>query len=283
MKKRLFLARFRDHGTRALLYSLAGVAAITMTGCPSKSSGTGAATGPDPYANMTGNWQIQATPTSGSAPFAGLSGNFFEEATTTAAHATTASLLAQSAGCYATSGTVPLRGNVEQPDIALTSFNVDGQVLTITATKDEAALTLTGTYSIAGGCGNGYKGTLTGMRYSALTGTFVGALAADPTKTIQLSLAQTVLGTSGGTFLTSGSAVFGGIPCFTTGSSISGESYVSGANVILTFNTGNIATSQVTLIGTFDQAATTITLTSMQITGGSCAATYGGATLPLKA
>ena len=232
---------------------------------------------------MTGNWQLQATPTAGPTPFVALSGNFFEENTATAAHATTASLLAQSTGCYAASGTVPLRGNVEQPKVALTSFDVDGQVLTLAAQKDEAAETLTGTYSIVGGCADGATGTLTGMRYSALVGTFTGALTADATKTIQISLSQNSLGTSGGTFLTSGSLVVGGISCFMKGSLVSSQSYVSGANVSLVFNTTNVATSQVTLTGTFNQAANSISLTSMQITGSSCAATYGGATLSLKA
>ena len=267
--------------SQTVLLLLTWLAAIGTSGC-TKSSGSGAPAGPDPYTNMTGNWQLQATPTSGAAPFAGLSGNFFEEATTAAAHATTASLLAQSTGCFATVGTVPLRGNVERPNVALTSFNVDGQVLTLNAQKDEAAETLTGTYSIAGGCANGTKGTLTGQRFNALSGTFTGALAEDATKTLQLSLSQTVLGTSGGTFLISGSAIFGGVPCFTRGSIVAGQSYVSGASVVLVFNTSNMGASQVTLLGTFNQAANTVTLTSMQIVGSSCAASFGGGTLPLQ-
>ena len=57
------------------------------------------------------------------------------------------------------------------------------------------------------------------------------------------------------------------------------ESYVLGSNVVAIINTNDPTGAQAILTGTFDSAATTVTLTSVNITGGSCSGNYGGATL----
>lgn len=273
-------------GLLRIACSLVGALALfSVSGCSSGSgSGSGSGGGgstPDPYANITGNWQFVATPTSGTAPFTSFSGTIFETAVDAASHSTTATFLPVSTGCYANAGVIPMKGQVEQPAVKLTSFEVLGQYLSITAQKNEAGSAMTGTYSVSGGCADGDKGTITGTFYKALTGTYQGPLASAAAKNIQLSLTQQVLGTSGGTFLLSGSGTFGGFSCFTKGNvSGAGDSYVTGNSAIIILKTDETgAGSTMTVNGTFDPAAATLSVSTIQVTGGSCAGTYGSASL----
>ncbi|WP_150133257.1 hypothetical protein [Granulicella sibirica] len=232
--------------------------------------------------NMSGNWQLNATPTMGISPFSSLSGYVFEINVAAAAHQTTASFLVASTGCFSGAGAVQLLGNVEQPLVSLTSFEVNNQVLTVTAQKDEAGDTLSGTYSVKGGCADGDTGTLTGTRYNNLTGTYAGDTQNDATKGIGLSVTQAG-GTGSGIFLMTGSATFSGFSCFTKGSLVAGGvSYISGSSTTLVLNTNEGKSSQVTLIGTIDKSADTLSLSSIQVTGGACAGSYGPAALVTK-
>ena len=261
---------------------------LLLGGCthPSAGSGnSGAGTGsgsdvPDPYLNMSGNWEIQATATKGSAPFTTLSGYVNELAVNAVAHQTNVAFLVRSTGCLADTTTVPLSGNVQQPDIKLTSFEIEGQILTLAATKDEAATTLSGTYQVAGGCGDGESGTIMGLRYAPLTGTYKGTLANKTSQVLSLSLNQYADGTGTGTFLVTGSAAITGVPCFTSGTlGATGAGYVSGSTAVLTFTTSDPGGAQLALTGTFDTGATTLTINSTQVTSGSCAGSYGKAIL----
>lgn len=246
----------------------------------SSGSGGGGSSAPDPYANMTGNWQLQATPTSGTAPFTILSGYVSELAVNAPAHQTNAAFLVTSSGCFADTTTIPLSGNVQQPSVGLSSFNIEGQVLTLNLTKNEAATSLSGTYAVAGGCGDGETGTITGLKYAPLTGTYTGPLASDSTRTLTLNLSQYADGTGTGTFLVTGSASMKGFACFTSGSlGATGAGYVSGSTAVLTFNTNDPSGAQLALTGTFDTAAGTLTVNSIQVTAGSCSGSYGGASL----
>ena len=250
------------------------------SGSGSSGSGGGGSSAPDPYANMSGNWQLEATATSGSVPFNSLSGYVSELAVNATAHATQVAFLVTSNGCFADTKTVPLSGNVEEPNISLSSFSIEGQVLTLTATKNEAATSLSGTYSVAGGCGDGEAGTITGLRYAPLTGTYTGPLASDPAKTLTLNLSQYADGTGTGTFLVTGSASMTGFACFTSGTlGATGAGYVSGSMAVLTFNTNDPSGAQLALTGTFDTAASTLTVNSIQVTAGSCSGSYGNASL----
>ena len=265
--------------TSLTLLLSAGCAKSGSGGAGGSGSGSGSSA-PDPYANMSGNWQIEATPTKGSAPFTTLSGYVDELAVNATAHQTNAAFLVKSTGCFADTTTIPLSGNVEQPNVSLSSFSIEGQILTLTATKNEAATTLSGTYQVAGGCGGGETGTITGQKYASLTGTYKGSLASSPGRSLSLNLSQFVDGTGTGTFLVTGSATATGFSCFTSGSlGATGAGYVSGSSAVLTFTTNDATGAQLVLTGTFDTGATTLTLNSVQVTSGSCAGSYGNATL----
>ena len=266
--------------TVALTLSLAGLA-----GCGGNVSIPvgGGPTGPTPanYMFLTGNWEIQATPTVGPTPFTALAGFINEQAQDPGTYdVTTGAFQATPSACYDSAITIPLQGATENTALKMGSFSVNGQYITLSATKDTTATHLTGTYSIAGGCAKGATGTLSGTRYAQLVGTYAGSInGTTPAQTMALTLSQFVQGTGEGDFLISGNAVFTGSACFTKGTMAATAGSVLGSGVSLTFNTNDASGAQVVVNGTFDPGATTITATSVQVTGGSCATTYTGATL----
>ncbi len=259
---------------------LGGLAGCATTGHPGSGGG-----GSNPgYVYLTGNWQIETTNTTAPVPFTSLGGFINEQGDNPGVDdLTTAALLAKPGDCYLGAPTIPLQGATQGDHLGLHSFSVNGQFVTISATKDATATHLTGTYTVSGGCANGAAGTISGTKYAPLTGTYAGPInGSSPAKTLQLTLSQYTTGTGDGVFLIGGSAVFNGFTCFTQGTMPSTSGSVSGSSATLTFNTNDMSGAQVVLTGTFDPAAKTLTLSSVQVTGGSCSGPVGGATLTLQ-
>ncbi len=239
---------------------------------------------PDPnYVLLTGNWQFQATPTAGASPFASFSGFIYEEADDPGTNdvVTSAFQVVPSSGCYVAAVSLPLKGTAQGLKLSERSFSVNGQFLTLTASRtDKTANTLTGTYSVAGGCANGASGTVTGVKYTPLTGTYAGPVDnTSPAKTIALKLTQFTQGTGDGIFLISGSATLGGFACFTAGAMASTEGLVTGSTAVLNFTANDGQNTPIQLTGTFDPAASSLTLSSINVPSGSCSGSYGTATL----
>jgi hypothetical protein len=259
------------------------LAVIELTGCVGTNSTTNS-TKPGTFVSVTGNWELDATPSSGTPPFTVLSG-FFNELGTNPASGdyVSAALQVQSTTCYGASTSVPVQGLVAGNVLTLASFPVDGQEIAITATKNAAGTQMTGDYNIIGGCANGDEGTLVGTLYAPVNGTYSGTvqMASSP-ETIQLTLAQSTQGTGTGESLVSGSAVFQGFSCFTSGTLQNTNSYVIGSTASLTFTTNEMSGSQITMAGKIDPAADTVTLSSINVTGGSCSGSIGAATLTLN-
>jgi hypothetical protein len=253
---------------------MGGFSGCTTAGYPTN----GSTPPPAGYAFLTGNWVFQTTPSSGGTPFTGLAGFINEESQNPGVNdVATAALMAMPGGCYQGADTIPLQGTVQASTLGLRSFDVNGQYVTINATKDAKADQLTGTYSVSGGCANGDAGTITGTRYAVLTGSYAGSTGSG--QGLQVTLAQNVQGTGSGTFFVGGTGTFTGFSCFTTGTMAASNGSVIGNAVMLTFATNDAGGGQLVLTGTIDQAAATLTLTSVDVTGGSCAANLGGATL----
>jgi hypothetical protein len=242
----------------------------------------GSGTPPTTNPNLTGNWQIQITPTTGGSLFQSLSGFIYEEAGTagTQQFTTSAFQIQAPTTCYLASQTIPSKGYSTGAVLSLRSFSVNGQFMVVNANIDSIGDNLTGTYVIDGGCANTATGTFTGVRYAQLTGTYSGPIdGTNMTKTLQLSITQYVQGNGDGIFLATGSATFTGFPCFMTGTLPDTGGLISGSSARLTFNTPDPSGAQIVLVGTFDPTADTLTLTSINITSGSCEGSYGTATL----
>ncbi len=239
---------------------------------------------PDPnYVLLTGNWKFEATPTAGASPFSSFSGFIFEEADDPGTNdvITSAFQAVPTSGCYVAAISIPLKGTAQGLKVSERSFSVNGQFLSLTATRaDKTASTLSGTYSIAGGCAGGASGTVTGVKYSPLTGTYAGPIEnTSPAKTVSLKLTQFVQGTGDGIFLISGSATLGGFACFTAGTMTSSDGFVTGSTAVLNFTANDGQNTPIQLTGSFDPAASSLTLSSINVPSGSCSGSYGTATL----
>jgi hypothetical protein len=287
----------RDHETNPAIKSsprrftlgcaLAGLSVLglaELSGCSGNSGGkpSGGGTPPNPadYIYLTGNWQIETTPTTAPTPFTALAGFINEQGQNPGVDdIATAALQATPSSCYVNAVTIPMQGSVEGKDLHLLSFSVNGQFLNITATKDATATHLTGAYSISGGCADGAAGTITGTQYASMTGTYSGSISGNSAQTLQLKLSQFTQGTGDGVFLVTGSATVGGVSCLTQGTLASQDGSVIGSTVKLTMSTNDASGAQLVLSGSIDPTAATLTLSSVDITGGSCAGSLGAATL----
>lgn len=263
----------------ALAFGAAALIGCSQRGGSGSSSGSGSGSSDNTVVNVTGNWQIKFTSTNSPAPISSLAGYLSEQGQGTTQFLT-AALQAQTSGCFTDAATVPMYGGTSGSYVNLTSFSIDGQTLSINVQANPAGNQFSGNYSISGGCAGGAKGTATGTEYAPLTGTYAGSITgSSPVVTLSLSLSQNTAGTGLGTFPLSGTATFTGISCFSQGTLAAENGSVIGDTVNMEFTTNDTQGAKVQMTGTIDTAASTLTLSSIQVNGGSCSATQGSATL----
>lgn len=257
-----------------------------LVGCSTAGYNNGGPSGPPPTTNpnLTGNWQVAVTPTSGGPLFQSLSGFIFEQAGAIGSQqfTTSAFKIQGPTACYYGSATIPSQGYSTGGGGVLEqrSFSVNGQFMVVNATIDPSGATFNGSYVINGGCANSAAGTLIGTSYKSLTGTYSGPVdGTNSAKTISVAVTQYVQGNGDGIFLVTGSGNFTGFPCFSTGTLPDTQGAVSGSFANLAFNTTDPTKAQLVLDGTFNVAADTLTLSSINVTSGSCSGSYGTATL----
>jgi hypothetical protein len=238
---------------------------------------------------MTGNWQFTATATKGAAPFTALAGFINEEAGDPSIDDfVSAALLTDSNTCFQSPPYISLSGAALNHQLNLGSFLTESQTVTLTGTKNEAANSLTGAYSVVGGCADGTAGTIVGTLYLALDGSYSGAVTGNPAETISLSLTQDTAGDGEGKSFLNGTANLQGLPCGLGSETLDATtSYVIGSAAYIT-TAIDAAGSQLVASGTFDAAADTITLTSITATtttnaATSCSESVGPAVLSLSA
>lgn len=282
------LPNLRHHLSRALAAAAALSLSLLLAGCGGTVAVPGGGGGGTPkpvagYLFLTGNWEFQVTPDTGTAaPFTSMAGFINEQGQNPGNldQSTAVFQVAPAAGCYNNIPVIPMTGNVQGTAASYSSFSVDGQYFSLKMTRNTAGDQLTGTYKDSGGCVKGVTGTVSGTRYAPLTGTYVGSIGANsPAPTVSLTTNQSGQGTGSGTTQISGNATFTGFTCFTKGSVSIPDSYVLGSIVVLTVNTNDPTKAQAILIGTFDSGATTINLASVEVTSGSCSGNYGTASL----
>jgi len=282
-------ARSNDSRHRIQPQICAVLSFIVMTlfcGCvkPAGDGGGGTTTTTPPnnnYQAITGNWVISTTATGG--PFTTLSGFINEVSSSGSSDFTTAALVAQSTGCYATTSSVSLEGSASGAQVNLTSFQNDGQVMSVFATRNMAGNQLTGNYSVVGGCANGASGNVFGTLYDPLNGTYSGPLNSGNTaQTMQLTMTQAPQGDGAGRSFLSGTVTFQGTPCFASGTLSPTASYVIGNQVTISATTADASESQVLATGTFDSAGDTIAFSQVEFNNGACAGPTGTTSLTLQ-
>ena len=233
------------------------------------------------FSNWNGNWVLQFTPTSGPTEFTQLSG-FINDVGGSQLWATGA-FQGTLQDCFSGQTFTPWYGNINGTAMNLYSFLLTGEALTMTATSNADFSQFTGTYSLGGPCANGETGTVVGTHYANLTGTYSGSLSSNAGETVQLNLTQNKVATGDGTFFVTGSSKLQGFSCFTSGTIASYAGTVVGSAVQLQFTTNDSSSSTLTLTGSIDPKADTFTVDSIQVSGGGCAGSLGGATLTHQA
>ena len=254
----------------------AGLLLLAIGGCDARLFSTNISTDPN-FSNLSGNWVLQFTATSGATEFTQLSG--FINDMGGSQNWATAALQGTLSDCFAGQTFLPWYGNIKGTAMNLNSFLITGEMLTITATSTADFTQFTGTYTLGGPCADGAAGTVVGTHYQNLTGTYSGSLSADAGQSLQLDLTQNTAGTGNGTFFVTGTAKLQDFSCFTSATLAPYAGTVVGSSVQLQFTTNESPSSTLTLSGSFDPKADTITADSIQVSGGQCAGSLGGASL----
>lgn len=263
----------------------AGLLLLTIGGCnasfnstssnPSNPSNTQTT-----FSDFTGNWVLQFTGTSGPTEFTQLAG--FIDDIGTSQHWATAALQGTLSDCLAGQSFIPWYGNINGDSMKLYSFLITGEMLTITANSNADFTQFTGTYTLGGPCADGATGNVVGTRYANLTGTYLGSLSSNAGQNLQLDLKQNTVATGNGTFFVTGTAKLQGFSCFTSATIASYAGTVVGSNVQLQFTTNESPSSTLTLSGSIDPTADTLTANSIDVSGGQCSGKLGGASLTRK-
>jgi hypothetical protein len=265
---------------------------VVLAGCSSnanKGSGNTGSGGytpfPSDYITASGNWQFTPTATTGVLPFTSLAGYINEEKTSYGYDLTTAVLQVQpssASNCFADATVIPMDGHTTVVNVYLASFTDEQQVLSLQGTKNSAVNQLSGKYSISSGCASNLSGTIVGTEYADVNGTFAGALTNNPNQSATLSLTQYTTGTGDGVFLLSGTGTFNGFGCFSSGTLAAQNGGVLGNTITMNFSTNDVSGARAVLTGTINPSASTITLKSFNVVGGSCPASFGGGVLNLQ-
>lgn len=263
---------------RRALWLTATLALMPIVGCGGAISNPASSTSQP--ASLTGNWQIAATTTSGIQPFSALSGSILQEAAQGTGSSSVVGVLQawNPSSCYLGETTEPMWGSFAGASLSLLSFSVTEQYLSMNVTSSSDDDQIEGSFSIAGGCANGITGTLSGTKIPALSGVYTGVWEPGGSP-LTLTLTQSPNADGLGYFHLQGSAVFGGISCFTGGTVQNDASVISGQQVSLTINTNESSPSTVVISGTLSPSAVNLAVSSMAVTSGSCSGTTGTATL----
>jgi len=184
--------------------------------------------------------------------------------------------------CYSSLGVdVPMSGSIDKNGvITATSLSVNGQVFAFTGTSSANGTGISGgKYTITGGCAGGDSGSIMGIRYAALTGTFAGSVRSMGGLQVQASAALAKIApATNGYIPKSGTVTFSGSPCFglTTIANPATDSRIIGNFFFVTL-TADFQT-KVRVTGSFDANAKVLPV-QYSVQGGLCSGDSGTGTL----
>ena len=205
----------------ALLFALASVLTLTLAGCGAAVSN---------LALTQGNWAVTATstaPKNVAGPTFVLGGNLTQNG-----NALSGTLSIVGSGCI-TPQTIAFTGKVDGKNITLTSATFDGIVITVKASG--AKDSLTGTYTVTGGCPD--QGTLTAGAVPSITGIWNGTIANGDTSTgISAALTQAATASQDGTFALTGTLTYTGSTCTAPATLVA--SSIAGSDVTISADSG---------------------------------------------
>ncbi len=256
------LLRPRSKPTSALLLTSLLALLPLLNGCAVNNAT--APLSPTP-ALATGNWQFSSSAAAASRlpSFSGeLSGNstsisgiFHAQAVSACVSPTTAFEVSGSAN---TAGAVKLTGPV------------DGGTLTVTGTLAADGKSITdATYNVVGGaCAFKQSAQASAQVYTPIAGTYAGTFAdaSGPVLAVSAQLQQTDQSNTSGNYTLVGTGTFPNNGCFSTPTAAY-NTQVTGGTFTMSYADAGGSGNQVVASGTFSPDATTLTITSWQLTG----------------
>ena len=233
-----------------------------LTGCAVNSAVTSPAPTP---ALVTGNWQFSSSGVA-AARLPAISGELSGSSSTLSGilHAQSAS------ACVAPGAVFEVSGAAQAGGAVTLSGPLAGGTLTITGTLAADGKSLTGaSYTVAGGtCAFAQVVPATAQSYTPINGTYAGTFsdANGPVIAISAQLQQSDLSNTSGNYTLTGTGTFPSNGCFTSPVAVS-NTQVTGGSFTMTYTDAGGTGNQVTASGTFSPDATTLTITSWQLTG----------------
>lgn len=239
--------------------------------------------------NISGNWRLST----GSSVFPGTSTQIAGALTSSQADVAGIAHVSSSP-CYASTTDVlftgSLTGNTSAPvdsNIALMTPAINNQILSITGVISSQGTQLSGVYTITGGCGNGDKGAIGGLKITPLAGTFAGTVGPTigPRFSTAAVLNQSSISDAHGIFHLTGSATFTGLSCISSATIANPltDTSLSGTDFSITFTSTANAASQIKIYGLIlDAGINRMLVTQYQIAGGACPQSNGGGTISLQ-
>lgn len=187
--------------------------------------------------------------------------------------------------CVGTDTDILLTGSVDgDNNVTLVSSAFGGTTLTLKGAAAANGKGMAGaTWSFAGGpCASLGTANVTATYYSTIGGTYQGTFTDTSNQQLAVSsfLQQTTQPDSNGQFAISGSATFPANGCFTQQPTVT-SSLVTGNSLSMTL-TDPTSGSVLTANGSFNSAATVLTIANWKITGGTCNGDSGTGSLTLE-
>jgi hypothetical protein len=252
--------KFGSFPKLALMSVTAGLLALVLTGCGAVAS--------NPEALTQGNWSMAAT-SGGSAGAFNIGGNLTQSGTSLTGNMYVVGT------CINPSQSVAFTGTVSGNNVTLSSSGGSGQTITVNATG--TASSLTGSYSVNGGCDDGDSGTVVATPVASVTGTWNAPIVndgnSDPNVTLSMNLTEATTPSANGSFALTGTLTYTGSTCEVSGTITNAS--IAGPYVVINASTVDSDTSVGSLTYTqgllnSPSSPTTITGTYNVIEGGYC-------------
>lgn len=218
--------------------------------------------------NLTGNWQAAGTSSVTSGQQTLVFGSLMQTGDRVSG------ILTLSSSCFGYVQAVNFTGTLQGRNVTLTSNAVNSQVLRMTGTTDAKGNSISGTYSVQGGCAAGDQGNFAGNKIPALDGNWTAQFAGSG---LSFNLAQTTPDPNTGYYAVAGSSSSASTPlCFA--GNVTGN--IAGTRLNLTVTSGDILSQpdQIEFQGTINLVGTVITGSYLGLSG-NCAGLSGSATL----
>lgn len=217
-----------------------------------------------PRAMTAGNWEMDATSSAGMAPLR-FAGNIKQSGSSLID-----TVHVNGSTCFDPLTTITFTGSVSSSgNVQLNSATVAGQVITLNGT--EYYNSITGSYSISGGCADGDFGTVKGNAIGDIANILVGTFTSSsgPTLDISGNIAENATANPDGSYGMSGTVTFTG-SCLSSGTLTSGSvqsgSFINGTSVGLQIQTDN---GTLVFLGVLDQTTGEVN-GNYTLSGGSC-------------